>query len=73
MRLWPASMYRTLGQLMDAGLIEETESVDAPDDAIDRRFYALTALGSAVLAVETDRLAELVRLARAAQSRPREA
>jgi DNA-binding PadR family transcriptional regulator len=72
-RLWPASLYRTLGQLLDDRLIEETDEVEAPDDAVDRRFYALTALGQAVLAAETDRLEELVRLARAAQARPREA
>lgn len=69
-RLWPATLYRTLGQLLDDGWIEETDAVAAPDDAVDRRFYALTPLGSAVLAAETDRLASLVRLARTARPRP---
>lgn len=68
-RLWPATLYRTLGQLVDDGWIRETDDVDVPDDAVDRRFYTLTALGEAVLAAETDRLASLVRVAR--RVRPR--
>lgn len=72
-RLWPATLYRTLGQLQDDGWIEETEAADAPDDAVDRRFYSLTALGGAVLSAETERLAALVRLARSARPRPGEA
>lgn len=72
-RLWPASLYRTLGQLLDDELIADTDDVDAPDDAVDRRFFALTRRGAAVLAAETERLAELVRLSRAAQARLGEA
>ena len=68
-RLWPATLYRTLGQLVDDDWIEETDDVDVPDDAVDRRFYTLTPLGEAVLAAETDRLASLVRLARSARPR----
>lgn len=69
-RLWPATLYRTLGQLLDDEWIEDTDDVAAPDDAVDRRFYALTPLGHAVLAAETDRLASLVRLARSTRPRP---
>ena len=72
-RLWPATLYRTLGQLQDDAWIEETDDVAVPDDGVDRRFLTLTPLGQAVLAAETDRLAALVRLARSAQTRPREA
>ncbi len=66
-RLWPATLYRPLGQLLDDGWIEETDEVAAPDDAVDRRFYVLTPLGRAVLTAETDRLASLVRIARGAR------
>jgi hypothetical protein len=56
-------------------MIEETPGEAGPDDEIQRRFYRLTRAGAAVLAAETDRLAELVRQSRVIQrrSRPREA
>ncbi len=72
-RLWPTTLYGTLATLEDDGLIEETDLVDGPADEVQRRFYRLTALGRAVLAAETDRLAALVRESRARQSRPEEA
>lgn len=70
-RLWPATLYGTIGRLVDGGLIEETDVADAPDDDVQRRFYRLTAAGDRVLAAEADRLASLVRLARARRSTPR--
>ena len=65
-RLWPASLYRTLDELADTGLIEE---LDDPrrrpaDESEKKRFYRLTRAGRRALAAETDRLAELVRVAR---------
>jgi DNA-binding PadR family transcriptional regulator len=73
-RLWPTTLYGALSQLETQGLIVETAGDAGPDDEIQRRFYGLTSLGSEVLAAETDRLAELVRLSRAAlRRRPREA
>lgn len=73
--LWPTTLYGALSQLEAEGLIAETAGASGPDDEVPRRFYRLTPAGSAVLAAETDRLAELVRQSRAAQrrSRPREA
>jgi DNA-binding PadR family transcriptional regulator len=67
-RLWPATLYGTIGRLADGGLIEEVRPVDAPPDDVHRRFYALTALGRAVVDAETERLARLVELARAKQA-----
>jgi DNA-binding PadR family transcriptional regulator len=74
-RLWPTTLYGTLGQLEDEGLIEETAGRQGPADDVQRRFYRLTPLGRAVLSAETERLADLVRESRARQSgsRPREA
>ena len=67
-RLWPATLYGTIGRLVDAGLIEEVTPVDAPPDEVHRRFYGLTDLGRAVVDAETERLARLVELARAKQA-----
>lgn len=61
------SLYRSLSQLADRGLIEPTES--RPDPALDderRTYFRLTELGRRAAAAETDRLAELVSGAREA-------
>ena len=70
LRLWPATLYGSIGELEDAGLIEERGSGDSPD-ALARRIYKLTRLGTRVLLAETERLETLVRLARAAFGRRR--
>lgn len=62
-RLWPATLYGTLKRLMDEGLIEEWEKRGAhEDDDARRKYYRLTNLGKRVLAAESARLRELVRL-----------
>jgi DNA-binding PadR family transcriptional regulator len=63
-RLWPTTLYGSIGQLEDAGLIEEWVPRERHDD-LARRFYRLTVLGRRVLLAETERLEGLVRLARA--------
>jgi DNA-binding PadR family transcriptional regulator len=70
-RLWPTTLYGTLARLQAARLIEESDQ-QGPDDDVPRRFYHLTPLGQQVLALETDRLAALVREARQKTRRPRE-
>jgi DNA-binding PadR family transcriptional regulator len=63
LRLWPATLYGSLKRLMEEGLIEESEERPAPElDDARRRYYHLTSLGKRVLAAESDRLEELVRL-----------
>ena len=62
-RMGPATLYGTLGRLVDQGLIEELATRTTVDDA-RRRYYRLTALGSRVCAAEADRLARLVRITR---------
>ena len=65
-RLWPATLYGTLKRLIDENLIEE--SGDRPAAELDdarRRYYRLTRLGRKVLAGESQRLEDLVRLIRA--------
>src|SRR5277367_1457012 len=62
-RLWPATLYGTLKRLMDEELIEE--SGDRPAAELDdarRRYYRLTRAGRRVLAAESARLEDLVRV-----------
>jgi DNA-binding MarR family transcriptional regulator len=57
-------LYRSIKQLLAAGLI--AESGDRPDPALDnerRRYYRLTVLGHQVVQAEAERLARLVRRA----------
>ena len=63
LRLWPATLYGTLKRLMDEELIEESGDRPAPElDDARRRYYRLTRLGRRVLAAESARLEELVRI-----------
>lgn len=65
LRLWPASLYGTLAELTERGLIEEARPPRGRDDDPRRRYYALTRDGRQALAGEATRLAALARLARA--------
>ncbi len=62
-RLWPATLYGTLKRLIDEDLIEESDERPAPElDDARRRYYRLTQMGRRVLAAESARLEELVRV-----------
>ncbi len=75
MRLWPATLYGTLKRLIDADLIEESDERPAPElDDARRRYYRLTPFGRRVLAAESARLEDLVRVIRSKRAlQPREA
>lgn len=65
-RLWPGKLYGALRELEDAGLIREVDAPqDAPNEGGRRRFYAISRRGRLVLHEEVERLAALVRVARA--------
>jgi len=65
-RLWPATLYGTLERLLDEGLIAEAnQRPPAGEDDARRRYYHLTSLGRRVLAAESTRLEDLVRVIRA--------
>ena len=66
-RLWPATLYGSLEELRENGWIEElTAEPERPaDESERRRYYRITRAGRRVLAGETERLAALVRVARA--------
>ena len=65
-RLWPASLYSTLDELCQSGLIEELDDPrDRPAaDSEKKRFYRLTRAGLRTLSEETVRLAALVKVAK---------
>lgn len=65
MRLEPGNLYRTLKEMLDLGLIAESDW--RPDPGLDdqrRRYYRITPLGRRVAAAEASRLEELVAEAR---------
>jgi DNA-binding PadR family transcriptional regulator len=66
--LGPGTLYGALARLLDYGFIREVESrVDPALDDSRRRYYRLTPGGRAAASVEADRLAAVVKVARARQ------
>jgi DNA-binding PadR family transcriptional regulator len=65
-RLWPASLYGTLDELTESGLIEELDDprLRPADESEKKRFYRLTRLGHRALAAETEQRAALVKIAK---------
>jgi DNA-binding PadR family transcriptional regulator len=58
--LTTGAFYRHLGKLLDAGLVEESAYRPEDDDPRRGAYYAITALGRAVVAADGKRLQELV-------------
>ena len=66
LRLSAGTLYRSIQRMLDQGLIVETRERPAPEEDDERRrYYRITALGTAVAKAEARRLAQLVRMARA--------
>ena len=63
-RLGPGTLYRSIHELLEDGLIEEAVHRRDRDEDQRRRYYRLTTLGREVLACESRRLAGMVALAR---------
>lgn len=64
-QMGPGTLYGTIGRMIAANLIEESE--ERPDPALDdqrRRYYRATALGRKTAVAEARRLENLVKLAR---------
>jgi len=65
-RLGPGTLYSSIQGLVEEGLIEEVDrKTDAETDAERRRYYRLTSSGRKVARAEAERLADLLRVARA--------
>lgn len=66
LKLSAGTLYRSIHRMLEQGLVSETSTRPAPaQDDERRRYYRLTPLGIRVMRAETERLAELVRMARA--------
>src|SRR5579862_6640137 len=70
LRLSAGTLYRSIQRMLEDGLIVEPRERPAPNDDDRRRYYRLTLLGRAVARAEARRLADLVRMARAAGFAP---
>ncbi len=65
-RLWPATLYGSLEELVLRAWIEEVDEHERPVGGSGReRFYRITAQGRAALETESARLESLTRVARA--------
>jgi DNA-binding PadR family transcriptional regulator len=65
LRLSAGTLYRSIQRMLEQGLIVETDDRPAPEfDDERRRYYRISAFGTAVARAETRRLAQLVRMAR---------
>ena len=67
-KLWPATLYGTVRQLQETGLIEELGEQPGADDDARRIYYRLTDLGRRTLIAETERMRALVDYARATRA-----
>ncbi len=66
MRLGPGTLYSSLQSLLEEGLIEEVDCrADQKIQDERRRYYRLTTPGRQVARAEADRIADLLRVARA--------
>lgn len=66
MRLGPGTLYSSIQGMLEEGLIEETDGNPEPDAGRDRRrYYRLTLSGRKLARAEAERLADLLRVARA--------
>ncbi|HLB34960.1 MAG TPA: PadR family transcriptional regulator [Gemmatimonadales bacterium] len=66
LRLSAGTLYGTIQRLLEQGLIAEVRRRPSALDDPRRRYYRITAFGTAVARAETYRLSHLVRLAKGA-------
>ncbi len=63
-KMGPGTLYGSLGRMMEAGLIRESDKhVDPAMDDERRIYYTLTGLGQKALSAELDRYREVVAVA----------
>ena len=66
-RLWPATLYGAIREMVELGLMEPLEGEADPDEDQRRRYHRLTGRGRELLRREADRLQSLVDAVRATQ------
>ena len=65
LRLWPATLYRTLDDMVAAGLIVELSGQDHPEgESTRRRYYRATRRGREELSAAAQRMVALAAVAR---------
>src|SRR5438128_4771026 len=65
LKLSAGTLYRSIQRMLEQGLLVEARERPAPDqDDERRRYYHITALGTAVARGEARRLSDLIRMAR---------
>jgi DNA-binding PadR family transcriptional regulator len=70
-KMGPGTLYGSIGRMMDAGLIRESDKKVDPELDDERRvYYKITALGKAALAAELERYREVVAVAKKKQLAP---
>jgi DNA-binding PadR family transcriptional regulator len=69
--LTASTLYAALKRLLDAGMVEESESPAPAEDDSRRRYYRLTRFGLEVARAEAARLERTVRMARRKRLIPR--
>lgn len=73
-KLSAGTLYRSIQRMLEDGLLVEVdERPDPEEDDERRRYYRITPFGRAVARAEAQRLADLVKLARASGFVPRKA
>jgi DNA-binding PadR family transcriptional regulator len=66
LKLSAGTLYRSIQRMLEQGLIAEVRQRPAPpNDDERRRYYRITAFGTAVAKAEARRLADMLKLARA--------
>ena len=66
LRLWPATLYRALDELVEAGFVEELPESERPDgESRRKRFYRITPAGREAVTEEAARLEGMAREVRA--------
>lgn len=70
-KMGPGTLYGSIGRMMDAGLLRESDKrVDPEMDDERRVYYKITALGLEALTAELDRYREVVAVAKQKQLKP---
>ena len=74
LKLSAGTLYRSIQRMLEQGLLVEARERPAPElDDERRRYYRITAFGTAVARAEARRLVQLVKLARACGLAPAKA
>src|SRR5688572_5433023 len=70
-KMGPGTLYGSLGRMMEAGLIRDSDKKVDPELDDERRvYYQITALGQAALAAELQRYREILAVAKKKQLAP---